>query len=351
MYQTRVQSKMAETFQFQTEPFHYSEVTLKGEKKYYVEGFVSTIDPDLKNEIVDMEGQRDILTQIKGNIITMDIDHEEWFELSGGVQNPENTDSKVLNSPKGKNLPVAKIVEAELRAQGVWVKAEINKHLPDFNSVWGSIKDRFLHSFSIAFYPVKAITKSIGGIAYTFISALKLVNVTLTGCPVNPSATFIPIMKAALKSEGIKVTEEVIQSEQPEPVVETPIQSEPVVAEKTQTEPVETVSTEDVIKKIQEERDALSAERDKLLEEKKTWEMTVQKPEPVVITQTEVDHGPLSAIKALTADKVKLQKEVASLKAELAKPIMKAYVSRSDSIATEELNKESKMNGPMDKIQ
>jgi fructose-specific phosphotransferase system component IIB len=339
MYQMRVQSKMAETFQFQTEPFHYSEVTLKGEKKYYVEGFVSTIDPDLKNEIVDMEGQRDILTQIKGNIITMDIDHEEWFELSGGVQNPENTDSKVLNSPKGKNLPVAKIVEAELRAQGVWVKAEINKHLPDFNSVWGSIKDRFLHSFSIAFYPVKAITKSIGGIAHTFISALKLVNVTLTGCPVNPSATFIPIMKAALKSEGIKVTEETIQPEQP-------IQPESVVT--TQEEPV---STEDVIKKIQEERDTLLAERDKLLEEKKTWEMKVQKPEPVVITQTEIDHGPLSAIKALTADKVKLQKEVASLKAELAKPIMKAYVSRSDSIATEELNKENKMNGPMDKIQ
>jgi phage head maturation protease len=102
--------------------------------------------------------------------ITMDLEHEEWY----------SNDGKILAKPKNEKIPVAKIVHAELRPQGVWVKAQINTNLRSFNELWGSIKDGFLKAFSVAFYPIQ----KTGNI----IKSLNLVNVTLTGSPVNPNA-------------------------------------------------------------------------------------------------------------------------------------------------------------------
>lgn len=352
MYQTNRRTKMSDSYQFQSEPFKYSEVILKGEKKFYVEGFISTIDPDIVDEVITINAQEDMLDQVVGRTITMDVEHSDWFSESGGVTNPNNTADKVLDKPKTDSIPVAKIVSAELKSRGVWAKVEINKSSPSFKAIWGSIKDGFLHSFSIAGYPLKAVTKVIDGVQQTLIDSYKLMNVTLTGTPVNPNATFIPVMKAALlksmeanqmAEEEVVATEEVKTEEVVEEVKEE-VKTEPVV-EEVKEEPKPEVSTDDVLKKLQDEKAALEADNDALKLQLKQAEAPVaEAPEQ---SQNLESSGPMSQIKALTSDKIRLESENAKLKAELAKPIMKAVMTADKPLLAEQKSGQS----PMDSIQ
>ncbi len=253
--------------------FLWSEVNLKGEKQYFIEGYASTIDEDKAGEIIDMSAQQDILNQIQNENITMDIEHEEWYDDNG----------KMLQRPRNEKIPVAKIVSAELRERGVWVKAQINTNLGKFNEVWGSIKDGFLKAFSVAFYPVQK--------ASNVIKRLNLVNVTLTGSPVNPRATFAVSMKSAaawMDTQEIKMEENTMVEEvkPAEPVVEEPVVEEPKPAEPVVEEPV----VESPMADIKAEITALKEKYD-------------------------------AAIKAQSD-------EIARLKAELDKPVMKATVEK-----------------------
>ena len=266
--------------------FLWSEVNLKGDKKYYIEGYASTIDEDKAGEIINYEAQEDMLAQIKSQNITLDVEHSEWYDDAGNV----------LNKPKNTTIPVAKVVSAELREKGVWVKAEINRNIPSFRSVWNSIKEGFLKAFSVAFYPVAKAGKEI--------SKLNLVNITLTGSPVNPNATFSVAMKSAKafldqqKQEEDKMSEQEIVKEkvdvQPDVKAEEEVKSEAVVEEKQEVE------------------------EPKVEEEPKKEEPKPEEPNP------------------LEAEVKALKEEVAKLKAELEKPVMKAVKEETPEIPEEE---------------
>ena len=62
----------------------------------------------------------------------MDIGHSEWVDDSGR----QHDDMK----PRSNTIPVAKIIKAERRGNGTWIKAQLNKHSPKFAEIWGSIK-------------------------------------------------------------------------------------------------------------------------------------------------------------------------------------------------------------------
>jgi hypothetical protein len=163
-------------------------ITKKGKDKYYIEGYISTIDEDLANEVVTMEAQKDMLNQIKGRTITLDAEHETFYEKDGTP----------IDRPKSI-IPLGKIIDAELRSKGVWVKAEINTSAPRFKNVWGSIEKGMLNAFSVAFYPIEKVKKKIGDVMKSFVNKLNLINITLTGSPCNPNAKFTPVMKTILK--------------------------------------------------------------------------------------------------------------------------------------------------------
>jgi len=269
--------------------FLWSEVNLKGEKKYYVEGFASTIDEDKAGEILEMSAQQDIFDQCQNENITMDIEHEEWY----------SDDGKILQRPKNEKIPIAKIVSAELRPQGVWVKAQINTNLKSFSQVWGSIKDGFLKAFSVAFYPVQK--------AQGRIKRLNLVNITLTGSPVNPNATFAVSMKSAaawLDSQEIKpeLKSEEIQMETKEEIIIQPeVKAEAPVAE---------VKVE-AVPEVKAEAPATEPAIDvKAMKEKYDTEVATLKAQLANAIQTH-------------------STEIATLKAELAKPVMKAVVEKT----------------------
>jgi len=340
---------MSEIIQFQSEKFNYSVATLKGEQHYFIEGYISTIDPDLVNEVITAKAQQELTDSAVGQNITMDVEHSDWFEEEGGVTNPNNTPDKILSQPKS-TIPIAKIVSATLKPRGTWVKAEINKNVSKFKEVWGSIKDGFLHSFSIAGYPLKAVTKLIDGVERTLVDSYRLINVTLTGSPVNPSATFVPVMKAALlkSMEANNMAEEEVVEEVVAPVVTEEVKvEEPVVPEPVKVQEVKT--GDDVVSKITEERDALIVEKSKLAEDKAALEQQLKQAQAPVVETSATDNnsessGPMSQIKALTNDKIRLESEIATLKAELAKPVMKAQLSREQPKMKQTQNDSSPMD-------
>ena len=136
---------MEQIYSGNTGTFSFLEVETKGEKEYYISGYISTKAIDTFNDLVTDECMSDMLEQINSGSIKIDFEHET-------IHN-ENLD---IN-------PVARIVEAKKDEKGIWVKAMINSANKRFNEMWGSIKNGFLDSFSIAFKPIETATRYIQG--------------------------------------------------------------------------------------------------------------------------------------------------------------------------------------------
>lgn len=175
--------------------FNLIELKSNGEKKYFIEGYISTTDPDFANDVIDEEGQKATFRELNSADITMDLDHDEWRDPVTG---------EVYDGKKNK-LPIAKVIEKRLDKLGTWVKAELNKYHPNFEDViLPSIKEGYLHSFSVAYNPIKSYTTKIKDVVHRVIRDLKLANIAITGNPVNKNATF----NIALKSMDKKMVEE-----------------------------------------------------------------------------------------------------------------------------------------------
>lgn len=173
------------------EKFNLIEVKSENEdgiKTYYIEGHISTIDPDSSNDIVTEEGQNNLVSEIRKKDITMDLDHESFRNSDGTIPDRE------LNK-----IPIAKIVESKRTALGTYVKAMLNSDHPYFKNILSSIKNGFLHSFSIAYHVKEAVKKIIDGSEFRLLNKLELRNVGITGNPVNSNATFSVSLKSKLR--------------------------------------------------------------------------------------------------------------------------------------------------------
>lgn len=193
------------------EAVYYTEIepeiiTLKSDKRYYVQGYISTIDKDLVNDVLTIEAQKDLHSQIqsvitKGGFITGDIEHMVFYDEKGNQLNFP----KVRDEKGNLIIPELKFVQSELREKGVWVKAEVNKHLPNFKTIWKSIEDGFLNGFSVAVNALETVTKRVNNEMVNYISKLKLLNITMTGTPCNQNALMAPVLKSLIqKSEIMK---------------------------------------------------------------------------------------------------------------------------------------------------
>jgi len=223
----------SDTLQFKTEG------KLKSERKYYIEGYASTTEKDLAGEVINDKAQTSMLKQFRNRNITIDVEHEEWYDDAG----------KQLPKPKGSMIPVAKVIEARQDSKGTWIKAEMNNNITRFKEVWGSIKGGFLNSFSIGFFPIT----QVGNV----ISDLNIVNLTLTGTPVNAGAKFTPVLKSAVAYLKSIETENESKMEEPkqeviEPAVVAPVAPAPVapapVVEAPVVAPVNDLKSEEDIK-------------------------------------------------------------------------------------------------------
>ena len=171
-------------FKFYTNDAVYSvETKDNGEKSYYVTGHISTADMDLVNDIVTDKCMDDMLVQIKSGNIKLDVEHEAFKD----------------GAKKINKIPIARIVDAKRDSKGIYIKALINDSSPDFKSVWGSLKNRFLDAFSITYKAIDYINKVIDGVTVRLLNKITLLNVALTGNPVNPHATMDKVFIKSLE--------------------------------------------------------------------------------------------------------------------------------------------------------
>jgi len=168
--------------------------------KEYVEGFISTTDPDHYNDIVSLEAQKSILKQLKDRVIKLDYEHNRHINPETGERN-----ERLLNlNPPGKIIK-SEIRETEDGSYGTWVRVELNKNHSRFEEIKNSIKDGFLDGFSIAYDVTKSNPLTYLGKTFRNIIDLIIDNIAFTGDAVNSKTG---IKKMALKSMTEKMAEE-----------------------------------------------------------------------------------------------------------------------------------------------
>ena len=179
--------------------YYFNSDSLKALDGQFVEGYISTGDKDLVNDIITANCMVDMLAQMKNRIVTLDVEHETFR----GKDHVEREINKSLN-------PIAKIVEASLDGKGIKVKTQLNPHNPRYEEIEGSIQDEFLNAFSIAYVPVDFKNREDGT---RLLDKVNLLNVTFTGVPVNPEASITNVMLKSLNDGGISMVEQKVQAE------------------------------------------------------------------------------------------------------------------------------------------
>ena len=162
-----------------TRPF---EVETKG-NDVFLDGFISTTDKDLVNDVITKACLRSMLSQIQEKNIKLDLEHESF--------RGDSHEEKEINKTK---VPIGRIVDGTLSENKLRVKAKINRFHPRFDETKGSLQEGFLDAFSIAYIPKKIAMEEKNGEEIRMVDDLTLLNVALTGNPVNTSAQIREVM-------------------------------------------------------------------------------------------------------------------------------------------------------------
>ncbi len=146
---------------------------LSNDKNVYVEGYASAAVKDLYDEVITEEALKDAAKEL--------------------TREPYN---KVFLNHKHDDIPIGKIIEAEVRNGKLWVKLTLNKAHPMFETVYRSLKEGFLDAFSIGF---KTLAKRGNR-----ITKLKIVEVSLVGIPANPEAVVENVYEKNFEPEEVR---------------------------------------------------------------------------------------------------------------------------------------------------
>jgi hypothetical protein len=181
----------SEAFVFYSGKLETKSVEENGVKRYFVRGYISTGDMDLVNDIVTKSCRDDIHEQFLTRDIKLDFEHET---LRKGKDESE-LDMRISLT----KVPLGKEIKANIDEKGNFVEFELNPDWKKFDSkgnvvktfheVWREIKSQFLDAFSIAYIPIKTQAKNINGVMTRLLDKINIVNIALTGNPINPKAS------------------------------------------------------------------------------------------------------------------------------------------------------------------
>lgn len=180
-------NKKAEPYFFYTDNLDFEEIQTKGGNEHYITGYISTYDKDMVNDIVTPACMSDMLEQMKGRNIKLDVEHESFR----GKDRIETELNKTI-------IPIGRIIDAVQDEKGIKIKALLNTAHTRFREVWSSIKNKFLDAFSIAYIPISTAKKSISGEIIRMLDKVNLLNVALTGNPINTTAKMDEIFVKSL---------------------------------------------------------------------------------------------------------------------------------------------------------
>lgn len=170
-----------------------------GKTRYYVEGYVSTGDLDLVNDIVTKRCLDSMLSQFDSRNIKLDFEHETMVgetELQAETAKARIPLGKAVNKGRDEN---GVLVQWELNSS--WKKFDEKGNVVfDFKNIWDNVQDGYYDAFSIAFVPTETKGVERDGKNIRLLDNVNLLNVALTGNPVNQGATMSAAVAKSLEA-------------------------------------------------------------------------------------------------------------------------------------------------------
>ena len=176
-----------------TAPFNVEVVEVKGQQKVFLEGIISSTHVDLVDDMVTKNCLDSMKKQILSKNLKLDIEHEAF--------RGDSVEEKELNKTK---VPAGKMFDADVQALernqfGLFVKSEVNPFNENFENIKGNLQEGFLDAYSIAFIPTRTIMKNINGKDIRLLDDVVLLNVALTGNPINTQAQNRDVFMKSIK--------------------------------------------------------------------------------------------------------------------------------------------------------
>jgi HK97 family phage prohead protease len=331
-------------FIFTSEP-----VELKEEgDNFYVEGYISTSDLDLVNDIVTKSCLLDMAEQMKSRTIKLDIEHESFRGRS-------ETDLEINKTI----IPAAKIDDFMVDKKGLKVRAMLNKHISRFNEIKGSIKEGFLDAFSIAYIPVKSIMETRNGQEVRRLEKLNLLNVAFTGNPVNTEAKMINVFAKSLeflkeqeKARSIEErrtagrNESLRESETEDAEDEDKKKNKKKEEGKNHIHESDQLNTQEVKKMSEEETIAMKEENASEKAEKPKPKKEEDDDEEMMMKKKK-NSQKSEELSEIKSELESVKKELMEVKAAIIKPVLKSRIEQQDKSQN---FVESKSISPLDMI-
>ena len=147
---------------------------------------ISTTEADLVNDIVSKNFLKSMQSQIIERNLKLDLEHEAF--RGDTIEEKEINKTRV---PAGRMVePVIKEYKNENNEYhyALNIKGLMNKNRSDYKEIKGNIVEKFLDAGSIAFIPTKYKKETKGAEVFRILDDGILLNVALTGNPVNTGA-------------------------------------------------------------------------------------------------------------------------------------------------------------------
>ena len=180
-------------FVFYSDKLNYKTTVSEKGKEYFIEGYVSTGDLDLVNDIVTKGCMDDMISQFNSRTIKLDFEHEAF-----------RGKSKLDAEANKTRLPLGKAVGNDRDEKGVKIKWKMNPTwkkfdekgnvVMTFKDLWENVESEMLDAFSIAYVPTKTTSMQQQGKSVRMLENVNILNVALTGNPINPMATMSAVM-------------------------------------------------------------------------------------------------------------------------------------------------------------
>ena len=315
-------------------PITWREQETKGGKKFITEGYISTSDPDLVDDIVSRKCLESMATQMSQRVIKIDFEHESMI----GKTDIE----RALNRTK---MPLAKMTPIGVDEIGLKMRAEYNpmwkkvddtgKITHEFKDIWTSIKSGHYDSYSIAYVPREVMNViGPGGRTFRQLDDVILYNAALTGNAVNVNARNTAVIAKSIafvmeqKAKNIDDNSSEVNKMTKENEGKLEVKDEGAV---------ESVKTEAITK----EAVVVESKPEEIVTEKVAENKVDVKPEQ----KSEVVDVNKLEVKALETKLVELKsvvekqaEEIKALKAEGAKPVCKSVAIDTKKPETKDFN-------------
>jgi len=185
-------------FVFYSDKLNYKTALGTKGKEYFIEGYISTGDLDLVNDVVTKSCMDNMLTQFDDRSIKLDFEHETFRGKSQ------------LEAEAAKTrIPLGKAIGQERDSKGVKVKWQMNPNwkkfdekgniVMNFKEIWDNVETEMYDAFSIAYVPTQTANIEREGKSIRLLDSVNLLNVALTGNPINPMATMSAVMAKSLE--------------------------------------------------------------------------------------------------------------------------------------------------------